>query len=76
MLDAFAGFHENEQSGLMDSVPSTRPNLRPCPYTAYRIVTGSAVYFPNAIGKDSSEVGKMGMFEGMKKPRAGELQGA
>jgi hypothetical protein len=34
------------------------------------------VYFPTANGKDSSEVGKMGMFEGMKKPRAGELQGA
>jgi hypothetical protein len=34
------------------------------------------VYFPTANGKDSSEVGKMGMFEGMKKPRAGELQEA
>ena len=34
------------------------------------------LYFPTANGKDSSEVGKMGMFEGMKKPRAGELQGA
>ena len=34
------------------------------------------MYFPTANGKDSSEVGKMRMFEGMKKPRAGELQGA
>jgi hypothetical protein len=36
----------------------------------------AALYFPTANGKDSSEVGKMGMFENMKKPRAGELQGA
>ena len=34
------------------------------------------LYFPTANGKDSSEVGKMRICEGMKKPRAGELQGA
>ena len=37
---------------------------------------GAWLYFPTANGKDSSEVGKMRMLEGMKKPRAGELQGA
>ena len=38
--------------------------------------TNPLLYFPTANGKDSSEVGKMRICEGMKKPRAGELQGA
>ena len=40
------------------------------------LIMGAVVYFPTANGKDSSEVGKMRICEGMKKPRAGELQGA
>ena len=34
------------------------------------------MYFRKRVGKDSSQSGKDGWFEGMKKPRAGELQGA
>ena len=33
------------------------------------------LYFPTANGKDSSEVGKMGMFEGMKSPVQGSCKG-
>ena len=34
------------------------------------------VYFRKRVGKDSSQSGKEGRFEGMKKPRARRLQGA